>query len=306
MIGHIVEIAKDDCHLSLRRGFMNIRQAGQDIGQVPIDDIVALVVRGYGASISLNLCSRLSEAGIPVVLCGSDQSPDSVIWPVKGHHGQGVRMQAQAEAARPLRKRLWRDLVRAKIMAQSFVLSMKGIKDARLEQMARTVPSGDTANVEGQAARHYWPLLMGPDFRRDRGDGPVNAMLNYGYTVLRAAAARSILAAGLHPSLSVHHESRGDALRLADDLMEPFRPFIDLEVHTLKQQGVEEGEAFELDRDRKAALVKVLTLDLEGPKGARPLQTAMDALATSLAQVYMGERKTLELPGPPLPLAASG
>ena len=122
-------------------------------------------------------------------------------------------------------------------------------------------------------------------------------MLNYGYMILRAATARSILAAGLHPSLSIHHESRGNALRLADDLMEPFRPYVDGIVRILQ-----ETTGGELDRDTKAAIVKVTTLDLEGPKGASPLQTCLDRLATSLALIYMGERDTLELPGPALAL----
>jgi len=139
--------------------------------------------------------------------------------------------------------------------------------------------------------------MMGEDFRRDRKSGGANAMLNYGYMILRAATARSILAAGLHPSLSVHHESRGNALRLADDLMEPFRPYVDGIVRNLL-----ETVGDELTKDAKAAIVRVTTLDLEGPKGASPLQTCIDRLATSLALVYMGERSVLELPGPALAL----
>ncbi|WP_425406190.1 type II CRISPR-associated endonuclease Cas1 [Hwanghaeella sp.] len=298
MIGRVVEVVRDGAHLSLDRGFMRVSVAGDEVGRVAVDDMSALVVRGYGATVSVNLCSRLSDAGLPVVICGANQSPDALIWPVKGHFEQGRRMQAQAEAGRPLRKRLWRDLVEAKIKAQATVLEYSGQKDERLPQMAKSLKSGDPDNVEAQAARRYWPKLMGDDFRRERDAGGRNAMLNYGYTVLRAATARSILAAGLHPSLSVHHESRGDALRLADDLMEPFRPYVDLMV-------AKHGHDGELDRDLKADIASVLTLDLIGPKGVRPVQSCIDHLAVSLAMIYTGKDRKLDLPNGLLPLSGA-
>jgi CRISPR-associated protein Cas1 len=116
--------------------------------------------------------------------------------------------------------------------------------------------------------------------------------------VLRAATARSVVAAGLHPSLSIHHRSRGSALRLADDLMEPFRPHVDVLARKLARSGAEE-----MDRDSKAELAAIVTLDLQGPRGAAPLQTCLDRLALSLAQVYLGERDKLDLPSPDLALA---
>lgn len=300
MTGRIVEIARDSAHLSVDRGFMKVSDSGDEIGRVAIEDITALVVRGYGATLSVNLCARLSYAGVPVVLCGANQSPDALIWPIRGHFEQGRRMQAQCDAPRPVKKRLWRDLVAAKIKAQATVLDQFGIADTRMYQMARQLKSGDPDNLEAQAARHYWPRLMGDDFRRDRSADDANAMLNYGYTVMRAAAARAILAAGLHPSLSVHHESRGDALRLADDLMEPFRPYVDLFVARRIGKGLTA-----LDTDTKAVLASTLTLDLAGPNGARPVQTCLNSLATSLAMVFTGEGKKLDLPDGPMPLSAA-
>lgn len=317
MKDRIVEIARDGVHLSVERGFLTVREtaraAGQreagdgvsaggvEVGRIAIADIGALIIRGHGASFSVNVCARLAEAGVPVVLCDASQSPASLLWPVQGHYEQGRRMQAQADAAKPLKKRLWKQLVQAKIRAQADVLALLGLPDARLRAHARDVKSGDASNIEGQAARRYWPLLMGETFRR-HGDGDfTNAALNYGYTILRAATARSVLAAGLHPSLSIHHESDGDAFRLCDDLMEPFRPFVDLEVHRLRRD-----DPAVLDRDRKAALVKVLTLDLQGPRGARPLQSCIDYLALSLSLVYAGAQTDLDLPSGPTPLSAAG
>ncbi len=300
MIGRVVEIAREGAHLSLERGFMRVSESGEEVGRIPVEDLSALIVRGYGATLSVNLCARLSDAGVPVVLCGPNQSPDALIWPIRGHFEQGRRMQAQADAGRPLRKRLWRDIVAAKIRAQSTVLEQFGRRDERLVQMIRSLKSGDPDNVEAQAARRYWPRLMGDEFRRERDGDDVNALLNYGYTVLRAAAARAILAAGLHPSLSVHHESRGDALRLADDLMEPFRPYVDRVVARRAER-----DTTELDKDNKAALAAVLTLDLAGPNGARPVQSCLDNLATSLAMIYLGQNRKLDLPDGPLPLSGS-
>lgn len=300
MTGRVVEVAREGAHLALSRGFMLVQEARKEVGRVALADIQALVVRGYGQTLSVNLMAALSEAGVPIVVCGTDQTPDALVWPVAGHFEQGRRMQAQAEASRPLRKRLWRDLVVAKLHAQTFVLDHRGsVVGERLRHMARRVRSGDPENLEAQAARLYWPALMGDGFKRDRLAGGVNACLNYGYTVLRAAAARSILAAGLHPSLSIHHESRGDALRLADDLIEPFRPYVDLIVASLRDDAGEGGD-LALDRETKARLAGALTLDLEGPRGARPVQGALDALATSLALLLMGEQRALALPGPPL------
>lgn len=301
MQNRVVEIASDGAHISASRGFLSVKINGEKAGQVAIDDMTALIIRGHNASLSVNICTRLSAANVPIVICGANQSPASVIWPVSGHFSQGLRMQAQAVSNKPLLKRLWAQLIKAKISAQADVLETCNLDCDDLRAMAKRVKSGDSENLEAQAARRYWPRLMGDEFKRDRGQDGINAGLNYGYAILRAAAARSILAAGLHPSLSLQHQSRGDALRLADDLMEPFRPWVDHKVRTLANE-LDSSEKFDLDQDRKAALVSVLTLDLQGPQGASPMQICMDGLAQSLAQVFLGERKALDLPGPPLPL----
>ena len=301
MQNRVVEITSDGAHLSVSRGFLTVKIDGVAAGQVAIDDMAALIIRGYGASISANICTRLSEANVPIVICGANQSPASVVWPVSGHFAQGLRMQAQAISNKPLLKRLWAQLIKAKICAQADVLEAYCVNNTDLRAMARRVKSGDSENLEAQAARRYWPRLMGAEFKRDRDEVGVNAALNYGYTVLRAATARSILAAGLHPSLSIQHQSRGDALRLADDLMEPFRPWVDYKVRELLNE-LKGSQKLDLEPARKAVIVSVLTLDLNGRQGASPMQLCMDWMAQSLAQVFLGERNDLELPGTPLPL----
>lgn len=297
MIGRLIEIATDGVHLSVERGFMKIASGAEEIGRVAVDDISALIVHGHGATFSANLVSRLAERGAPVVICDNRHSPVALVWPMQGHYEQGLRMEAQAAAALPLRKRLWRDLVKAKIVAQADALQAVGENGDPLRDMSRRVRSGDSDNIEAQAARRYWQRMMGTDFRRDRGREGINSMLNYAYMVLRAGAARAILGAGLHPSLSLHHTSRGNAFRLADDIMEPFRPYADLLVCQLATD-----DAKTLNSDTKAKLAGLMTIDLSGPRGASPLQTCLDRCAVSLAQVFIGSRTDLELPGPALDL----
>ena len=305
MQNRVVEITSDGAYLSLSRGFLTVRINGEPVGQVAIADMSALIIRGYGASLSVNICTRLAEANVPVVICGTDQAPASVVWPVDGHFSQGLHIQAQASANKPLLKRLWAQLIKAKIIAQADVLDLQNKSSTDLRAMATRIKAGDKDNLEAQAARRYWTRLMGEDFRRDRGEPGINAALNYGYTVLRSATARSVLAAGLHPSLSLQHQSRGDALRLADDLMEPFRPWVDHCVCRMAQNAGNDP-AFDLDASRKAALAGILSLDLQGPQGNSPVQLCMDRLAKSLVQVFLGERRRMELPGPPMPLSAVG
>jgi len=301
MQNRIVEIATDGIHLSLTRGFVKLSRDGEEMGRVGLPEIGALVVRGYGASISLNLVARLAQENIPVVLCGPDQAPASIVWPVSGHHAQGHIIEAQSRLSLPRQKQLWKALVSAKIRAQAQVLEAEAESGEDLRRMAKAVKSGDPDNLEARAARRYWPRLMRPlDERFTRtpeAEGPaggLNGWLNYGYAVLRAGTARSVLAAGLHPSLSIHHKSRGEALRLTSDLMEPFRPFVDLTVRRLALK--EAGPLPDLDRDRKAAIVRVLSLDLNGETGASPVQTCLERLCQSFARVCLGEATKLTLP----------
>lgn len=301
MQNRIVEIASDDIHLSLLRGFLKLSREGAELGRVPIPDIGAVLVRGYGASLSLNIASRLAEENIPVILCGSDQAPSSILWPLDGHHAQGRIMQAQSELSRPKQKRLWQALVQGKINAQARVLEAEGHAANDLRMMVRQVRSGDPENLEARAARAYWSRLMEPleeGFKRDTGAEGLNSWLNYGFAVLRAGAARAIVSAGLHPSFSLHHESRGEALRLSSDVMEPFRPYVDLIVarmaHTVPERGAD------LDKERKAEIVGVLNLDLHTPYGASPVQTCLNRLCQSLARICAGEATRLDLPDGPV------
>jgi len=301
MIGRIVEIADDRRHLFVSRGFLVVKEtegARQELGQVPLDDIAAVIANAHGLSYTNNLLVALAERGAPFVLCAANHNVAGMLWPADGNHRQAKRFDAQLAATRPTHKRLWADIVRGKLQQQAAALEAAGAPVAPLAALVGKVRAGDPGNVEAQGARRYWTLLFGDDFRRDQNGGGLNALLNYGYTVLRAATARAVVAAGLHPTLSLHHANEGNPMRLVDDLMEPFRPLVDLRVWQLRQSG-----ETAMTPAIKRALVRTLYDDMQSRAGATPVMVCLQRLAVSLAQVYLGERNTLELPLPGLPLS---
>jgi CRISPR-associated protein Cas1 len=297
MVGRVVEIETDGRHLAVNRGFLVVTEKGVEIGQVPLDDIGAVIANAHGLTYTNNALVELSGRGVPVVLCGPNHMPAAIVWPVDAHHVQTGRMNDQIAASLPLKKRLWAQLVRNKILAQAASLAAIGAPHAGFYLLSRKVRSGDPENVEAEAARRYWPLLLGADFRRDRDAGGINGLLNYGYAVLRAGVARAVMAAGLHPSFGLMHSNRSNPMVLIDDLMEPFRPTVDREVCRLVRGGT-----VAVDREAKAALARVMVIDLPTDAGLSPLMVCAERLAQSLARAYAGDGDALDLPLPPRPL----
>ena len=295
MIGRVVEVASEGRHLARLRGLMTVSRNGVEDARVPLDDIGVLLCNARGLSYSNDLMTELARRGVAVVLCGANYLPTAWLWPLEGHHVQAMRMRCQLEASLPLRKRLWQRIVREKIAQQSNVLDLLQLNSGSVKEMARRVRSGDPDNVEAQAARRYWPLLFGDDFRRDRYGGGPNPFLNYGYTVLRAAVARAVVAAGLHPSLGIHHHNRSNPMCMVDDLMEPFRPFVDYTSVRLVAESKKE-----LTPESKQALAEVLTLDMHTERGTTPLQTCIERAAQSLAQSFEAGKPSLVFPDRPL------
>lgn len=300
MIGRIIEIADDRRHLSVSRGFLIVYVTGDErklAGQIPLDDIAAVIANAHGISYTNNLLVALAERGCPFVLCAANHNAVGMLLPVDGHHLQARRIEAQVAASLPTHKRLWAAVVKAKLQQQAAALEAAGAPSAPLSALVRKVKSGDSENIEAQGARRYWGLLFGDEFRRDQGAGGVNALLNYGYTILRATTARAVIAAGLHPSIGMHHSNDANPMRLVDDLMEPFRPIVDLKVWQLVQQG-----KTEVSPETKKALALVMYHDLQTSLGSTPVMVCAQRLAVSLAQVYLGERSGLDLPQPGLSL----
>jgi CRISPR-associated protein Cas1 len=297
MVWRVVEVATDGRHLSINRGFLVVTELSTEVGKVPLDDIAAVIANAHGLTYSNNALVELSERGIPIILCGPNHMPAAIVWPVDAHHIQTGRMSDQVSASLPLKKRLWAQLVRAKILAQGGTLAAIGAPHTGFFLLSRKVRSGDPDNVEAEAARRYWPLLLGAEFRRDKDGGGINGLLNYGYAVLRAGIARAVMAAGLHPGFGLMHSNRSNPMVLIDDLMEPFRPCVDREVFRLVKSGT-----LEVDRDAKAALARIMVLDLPTNLGLSPLMVCAERLAQSLARAYSGDADTLDLPLPALPL----
>jgi CRISPR-associated protein Cas1 len=303
MLGRIVEVSNDKRHLSMYRGFMLVHTTGderKEVGRVPLDDMAALIANAHGLSYTNNLLVALAERGVPFVLCAANHNVVGMLWPIDGHHQQAHRFEAQIACTLPMRKKLWASIVKSKLLNQAAVLKETGNSFAHLQNLAKQVRSGDPDNLEAQGARKYWGLLMGPLFRRDQQADGVNALLNYGYTVLRAATARAVVAAGLHPSIGVHHSHDNNAMRLVDDLMEPFRPVIDYTVWHLQRSG-----PCVVNADTKRALVQSLYQDLPTQEGKTPVVVAVQSLATSLAQMLLKERKALALPLTAVPIKTS-
>lgn len=290
MIGGLVEIAEQGRHLSVHRGFLKVSEGGDEIGRVPLDDVTALILSGPQVTLSKTLMVELAERKAVIVTCGRNWHPLSFTLPFGVHFETAGILRDQIGMTEPFRKRLWQRVVRAKIANQAKVLSRHVPESKAIEELAvlqRRVRSGDPDNMEAQAARHYWPALMGPDFRRDRRADGVNGLLNYGYTVLRAATARAVCGSGLHPALGLHHGSRVNPFALIDDLMEPFRPMVD----SIGKENADDST--ELDAEKKRTLATVLQEDMLLESGLAPVANCLTRLAQSMTASLSGKSPDL-------------
>lgn len=291
MIGRVIEVVESDRHLSVEYGNILIRSSSSVIARVALDDVSAIIVNPHGSTHSAGLLRALAERNIPLIVTGNNFSPVGVMLGVDGNFHQSARVEAQIEASRPTAKRLWQQIIRAKLDMQAMALEVVGAESASVRAMVSKVRSGDPDNFEAQAARLYWRRMFGRAFRRDRELVGVNSFLNYGYAVLRSATARAVVAAGLHPAIGIHHRNAYNPMRLVDDLMEPYRPLVDIRVYALVAAGVEE-----VTPETKRRLVSVINTDVPTSLGMSPVSVALHYLATSLSKVYLGENDRLELP----------
>ena len=210
---------------------------------------------------------------------------------LQGNTTQGETLRNQLEAGEVLKKTLWKQIIEAKIKNQAALLNKMGKEGSILKPLYTNVKSGDSDNREGIAARLYWTALFGSDFIRDRNIPGTNALLNYGYSVLRAAVTRALVSSGLFPALGIFHHHRSNAFPLSDDLMEPFRPFVDEIVFELTTQ-----DETELSTATKSRLIRVLYVDTYFSKVTRPLSVGLSMTMASLAKCYAKEQKKLVVP----------
>lgn len=303
----IVDIATDGLHLSTLRGFLLVSRDHAEVGRIALDDIAALIVHAHGVTWTTNLVIQLAERGAIMVLCAANHMPVALTTPISGHHAQNAKMRAQWDAPRPLFKQLWKNIVIAKIKMQASLLAAHGHAEANaLASMAGRVRSGDPGNLEAQAARRYWQALFGAQFRRDRAEEGANALLNYGYTVMRATLARSVVAAGLNPTIGLHHANRSNSFALVDDLIEPFRPLVDAVVWQMAQEAVQDGRTLDVDSAAKQRLAALIAADLDLQGATSPVSVAAQRLAQSLAASFIAGAPSLALFDMPSPLAWSG
>lgn len=262
---------------------------------IPIEDIGILILDHYQISLTSSLLSALQSNNSMVISCDEKHHPQGVMLPFWNHSNFTERLWLQIEASPVLRKNLWKQTVEAKIRNQAVLLELKGIEAGNLKNWSKKVKSGDAENLEARAAAYYWSNLFGESsgFRRHRFGEPPNNLLNYGYAILRAMTARSLCGSGLLPALGIHHSNRYNAFCLADDIMEPFRPFVDRLVFDLPDRYQEYGELTPSIK-RELLQIPVITVYINGNKS--PLMVALQQTTASLAECFEGKRKNIKYP----------
>ncbi|TWT30067.1 type II CRISPR-associated endonuclease Cas1 [Blastopirellula retiformator] len=294
MIKRTVEISREAVHLGLRHKQLTFKRDGEIVHSIPCEEIGMVVVDHPGTTYTHAALRHLAESNAAVVICGVNHLPAAILLPIADHSEVVWRLQEQIAAPKPVCKRLWRQIVCAKIDAQAAVLPDSCGGRQRLKALISHVKSGDTSNVEARAAKIYWQYWYPEvEFRRDPDRGGLNAQLNYGYAVLRAAIARAIVSAGLTPAIGLHHRNRANPFCLADDLIEPFRPMVDERVRELHRQGYDS-----LSQECKGELLKLLTQQttLGGEKG--PWMVQLHRMLGSLVRCLRKEQTALEIPVP--------
>ena len=288
--GQFVEISKPNLYLGVDRGFLKIYQKKELLGKVPLDDILGLIITGYGCSHSSNVLTVLADRGIPVSICSSNFMPKALVLPLIGNCQQSIRMRSQFCINKPLKKQLWKQIVQLKLRHQAFVLKEYGLAYEGLLNMSSLVKSGDPGNLEAQGARRYWIVLFSKDFKRDKDGDGINAMLNYAYAIIRSCVARGVVAAGLHPSVGLHHQNMYNPLCLVDDLMEPFRPIADYVVKQLLIKGYSE-----VNKEVKATLSKIAVTKILCGSEISPLFHVVARMSSALAMVLTKEKKKWDI-----------
>jgi CRISP-associated protein Cas1 len=298
MIGGLLELSQDGLSLRKFRGFIIVHEKGVEVGRVPLDDITALLLTSRQATLTTEVINALQERGAIIVHCGANYHPLGLTVPLADHFAHAGILKNQIAISEPLKKRLWQKIVREKINSQRGALMQVNPSFARMadfDNFEKRVRSGDPENMEAQAARLYWPAFMGKEFRREQHGSGVNGALNYGYAILRAATARAVVGTGLHPALGLHHSSAVNAFQLVDDLMEPFRPMVDLTVRNLWTDQ-DRAQDCDLTPDDKRQLAAVLQRDLMTDKGVSPLIQCLAVLARSLVHAIANKTPELEFP----------
>lgn len=279
--------------LSLKNNQMIIRthEMPEMSTSIPIEDIGFVVLEHQQTSITLPLLNALSDNNVAVIICGANYMPNAMLLNLESNNTQGEVLRLQLEASEPLKKNLWKQVIEAKIKNQAALLNKLGKDGEKLKPYYSNVKSGDSDNREGIAAKIYWNELFGNSFIRAREGCEPNNLLNYGYTLLRAATARALMGSGLLPSIGVFHRNKYNTFPLADDIMEPYRPFVDELIYKLHMEGRNE-----LSKDIKAEILKILFTDTKFGKTTHPLEIGLTTTTASLVKYLNGSNKKILYP----------
>jgi len=265
----------------------------------PIEDIGVIILDNPQITITQNAMALLLENNIALITCDAKHIPVGMFLNLEGNTLQSNRFQTQIEASEPLKKSLWQQTIQAKIINQAAVLKQLGKDTKRMEYLARTVNSGDTNNCEAQASNYYWKIIFEDyikDFSRSRDGESPNNLLNYGYAVIRAATARALVGSGLLPTFGIFHKNQYNAYCLADDIMEPYRPYIDLAVVEILAEDSTGDENLELNPKIKKCLLTVLDSDCHFEREKSPMLVALTRTAASLVACFEGKKKKILYP----------
>ena len=291
MIKRIIDIS-EAAYLHLKQRQLCIDKQGKMVGKIPIEDLGVLILQHEAIVLTQQLIIACQKNKVAIIFCDAKHLPYSVTLPIaEAHNLHNKVLKQQINITEPLRKRLWQQIVREKIRQQVMTLVLVDKDSARLRRLIKEVKTGDSGNCEAVAAQIYWKLLFGNQFRRDVDREGVNSLLNYGYSIIRAMVARSICSTGLHPTLGLFHRNQYNALCLADDVMEPFRPWIDWLVYQMAQEN-----QITINQYSKQLLLGLLSKEVvyEGKKMS--LMVATHYLMANLKSCYNKEKKVLNYP----------
>jgi CRISPR-associated protein Cas1 len=267
---------------------------GQETRTVPIEDIAIIVMENQQITITNGLLEKLVNKGVAVINCNQQHLPIGMFLPLNGHSEQSERFRNQISVSVPLKKNLWQQTISVKIMNQAGLLKEYGIPVQNMLHWAKSVTSGDTQNHEARAAAYYWQNLFDiPGFNRQQKGIPPNNLLNYGYAILRAVTARALVSSGMHPTFGIFHRNKYNAYCLADDIMEPYRPFVDLIVKDIVDR---EDHIDELTVDLKKQLLEAVAMDVMIDAKRSPLMVAMSRTTNSLYECFSGVSRKILYP----------
>lgn len=293
MIKHTVEISRDPVYLCVKNKQLELRKTDEIVRRIPCEDIGVVLVDHPQTTYTHAALMELVESDAAVVICGRNHLPIGLLLPLSDHTNVAWRIRDQIKVRKPVLKQLWRQIIQAKIRASAKNLQPSEPARAKLLEMAQMVRSGDPTNIEAHAAKVYWQHWLPKEYRfkRDVEAEGLNSFLNYGYSVVRAALARALVASGLLPAIGIKHSNRSNAFALADDLIEPLRAAVDRKARELLFSG-----SLELDQKSKAHLLRLLAEDFKTADEKGPLMVCLHRYASSLVRCYQGKSKDLDIP----------